>query len=117
KMGRDLDVNAHVKIAEAVTLNIFYAFAFNPEHCAGLGARRNLDRGLAVQSRHADFGAEGGLDKINGDFAQEIVGFTLENLVRLDVENNVQITRGTATRAGLAVAAGSKARAGIHAGG
>src|SRR5690349_5866387 len=57
QMCRDLDNYAHVQIACAVALNIFDAFALEPEYGAGLRSRGNLDVGLAGHRRHLDLRA------------------------------------------------------------
>src|SRR5438128_12029507 len=46
ELGRHFDINAHMQIPMAITLNIFDPLAFKPEHRARLSAGRNADRSL-----------------------------------------------------------------------
>jgi len=45
----------------------------------------------AVDGRHADLAAERGLDETDRHFADQIIAITLEDLVRFNEQNDVQI--------------------------
>ena len=53
----------------------------------------NFDGSLAVESGHIDFRAEGGLDETDRHLAEQVVAVALEDFVRADVEDHVEIAR------------------------
>ena len=57
---------------------------FQPEHLPGLAARRNLERGFAVQGRYFYLGAQGGLNKVDGQFVEDIIIRAAEEFVLLN---------------------------------
>ena len=101
----------------AVTLEVLDAAAFEAKHRAVLGAGRDFDRDGRVQGGHFHLGAEGGLGEADGHFAKEVVAVALKNLMGLDMQNDVQIAGRAALDSRLAVAGGTEADAGVHAGG
>ena len=111
EMGGDFDVDADVKVAETVALDIFYAFAFEAEHGGGLSAGRDSDRGFAVQCWDLDVRAESGLNEIDGDFAKQVVAIALEDGMGFDVEDDVEIAGRTAAQSCFPIAGGTQARA------
>src|SRR6266566_1936298 len=104
QMGRDLDVHPHVQIAHLIALNIFHAFAFEPENGSRLCARWNSDVRLALQRWHLDVRAQRGLDEVDWHFANQVVAVALKNFVRADVQDDKKISRRPAPNAALAVA-------------
>src|SRR6266404_3890185 len=89
QMRRNFDIDAHVQVAMTVALNVFNAFAFEPEHGARLCARRDTDAGLAIERRDLDFRPEGRLDKVDRHLAQKIIAIALENFMRSNVEHHI----------------------------
>src|SRR5437773_2475254 len=69
EMGWHLDIHPHVQITMAIALYILDALSLEPEHRAGLSARRDLDAGLAVERRYFDLGAQGGLNEADRHLA------------------------------------------------
>src|SRR6476660_6242054 len=51
EMSRHFNVDAHMQVAMAVTLNILHPLAFEPEHRPGLSAGRNFQGRFCVQGR------------------------------------------------------------------
>src|SRR5438067_5016421 len=98
-----------MEVAVAIALDIFDAFAFEPEHGGRLSARGDANAGLAVESRHLDFGAESSLNKIYRDFAKQVVSVALKNLVRPDMNHDIEIAGRAAPETGLAIAGGAEA--------
>src|SRR5262245_40086168 len=115
-MRRDLHVNTNMKVAIAITLNVLYAFALQPEHRARLSAGRDFQRSVAVECRDGNIRSEGRLNKINRDFAQKVVAIALKNLVSLDVQDDVKIARRPSAKTGFTAAGRAEARASVHAG-
>src|SRR5438552_1724834 len=115
QMGRHLDVHPHVQIAHLIALNIFHAFAFEPENGSRLCARCNSDVRLALQRWHLDLRAQRGLDEVDWHFANQVVAVALKNFVRPDVQDDIKISRRPAPNAALAVAGRAQARACVHA--
>src|SRR5690606_2652197 len=73
------------------------AFAAHAQHAPAVGARRHLDRHLAVQGRNAQGGAEGELGEVHRDGDGEVVAGAAEHRVRRDEDLHVQVTgRGAA---------------------
>src|SRR5262249_28836134 len=83
---------------------IFDAFSFQPEHRAGLSAGRDFDAGTTIQSGHFNFGAQRGLNDADGHFAQQVVTITLKDLVRTNVNDDIEVPGRPAAEAGLAFA-------------
>src|SRR5581483_5603505 len=97
-------------------LNVFDALSLQPERGARLGAGRNFNVGFAGQRGDFNLGPQRRLHKADRHLANQIVAITLENLVRLDVKNNIQVAGWSAAHACLAVPRGAKPRSGIHTG-
>lgn len=117
EVAGNLDDDFDVEIAVTVALETFNPFPFEAEDGVGLGAGGDADLGLAGEGGHFDFRAEGRLDELDGDLADEIVAITMKDFVSFDVENDVKIAGGAPTETGFAVADGTEARAGVDAGG
>ena len=110
-------LDPHVQIPGPEPLDIFDSLALEPEGRARLRAGGHFDAGFAAKRRDFDLRAEGGLDKTHRHFANQVVAVALKNFVRFDVQHHVKIAGGRAAQARLAVAGGTQARAGVHAGG
>src|SRR3954469_3841538 len=103
-MSRNLDVNTDMQVPVPIALDVFDAFTLEPEHSPGLGPGGNFDWRFAIVSGNFDLGAESGLNEINRDFAKQIVAVALENSMRFDVQDDVEVAGRPATKAGFAVA-------------
>src|SRR5688572_12203469 len=71
-----------------------------PEHRAGLRARRNADPLATVRGRDLELAAKRRLRERERQIVNEIVALTLEPLVISDVEHHEQIAVGSVPRAG-----------------
>src|SRR2546421_6017242 len=98
-----------------MALDVLDTFAFESKHRARLCSRRKFDVGLAGQRGHFDFRAQRGLDKTDWHIANQVVPFTLKNLVPFDMHHHVKISRRPASPAAFAVASGAQSRTGVHA--
>src|SRR6185312_2681896 len=87
------------------------------EFLAVLGAGRNFEQGLAVDRRHFDFGAEAGFPDGDGDLHVDVVAFTAEDRMLLDMSGDVEIAGGGAHGAGVALAGDAQTRAIFGSGG
>ena len=74
------------------------------ERRAALGGGRQLERRFARQRRHLDIAAERRQRELDRDFAEQILTLTLEELVFLDREHDVEIARITPRYSRFAVA-------------
>src|SRR5690606_21644819 len=82
-----------------------HALAFQPELLAARGPFRNPDpAGRAVERRHLDLPAERRRGHRDRDLAEDVRPVALEERVRLDGEEDVEIAGRTAAQARLAVA-------------
>src|ERR1041385_2001800 len=102
-MSGHLNIDAHVQISMTVTLDVFDAFPLEPEHRSGLRAGRNFQWGFSGQRRHLDISAQGCLNEAYWYLAQQIIAVALKDFMRFNVENNIEITRGCSSKAGLAI--------------
>jgi len=102
--GGHFDRDAHVKVAGAVSLNVFYALAPEPEDDAGLSPGGNLDAGFAIERWDFQFGSECGMDEAYRHIAEQVVAVSFEDFMGLYVEDHVKVAPRPAPGAGLAVA-------------
>ncbi len=80
------------------------ALAAQAEHLAGLGFRRDLDLGVAVQRRDLDFATQRCRGEADRHFAVQVVMVALENRVCFDLDHHVEVARRTAIDTGFAFA-------------
>src|SRR4051812_30329012 len=104
QMRRHFNVDAHMEIAMAIALDVFDALAFQPDHSTRLRAGWDFNRHFPIERGYGDFSAKGCLDETHGYLAQEIIAVALEDGVRLNMHDNVQIARWRPAQSGLAVA-------------
>src|SRR5450631_2870089 len=74
------------------------------ELASGLGARRHLDRMLAVHGRDGDGVAEHGLRDGNRELVEQVLTTSDQVRVRSHTETQVEVPGGTAARTRLALA-------------
>ena len=70
------------------------AHTFEAEGAARLGTSWDFERScLTVYCRNLYLVAKGSLRETDGQFVEDIVALPLKELVRLDGENNIQVTK------------------------
>src|SRR5437762_12704719 len=80
------------------------ALVAQSEHLAGLRLRRNLDLRLTVESRNLDLAAERCGRETDRHFAMQVRAFALKHRMRLQIDDDMHIARGTAVHAAFAFA-------------
>src|SRR6185437_7177704 len=114
---RRLDGDLDVEIAARRAAQHGKALPAQAELVAGLGARRNFHPRLAaVDRRHLDLAAEGGLRHAQRHAHQQVGAVALEDGVRADADMHVEITGRRALATRLALAGEPDARAVLHPG-
>jgi len=108
---RHFDVEFRVQIAQSTPMHFGQALAAQTEYLAGRRARRDLQHGVAFEGRHLHFAAQGRAGKADRHAAKQIGAFALKNLMRLDMQNDVEISGLTAPRTAFALAGGAQPRA------
>src|SRR5688500_1236872 len=93
-----------VQVARVARAHTLDALAAQAERLAMLRALGQLDLCLAGQRGHGDVAAERGQGQRDRYGAVQVVAVALEDLVLLDADLDVQVTRGAAVGARLAVA-------------
>lgn len=117
EFSRDFNDHSDDLIALAVAAQIGHALAAEAKRSAGLGSRRYFEFFFSTKSRDADRGAEGGLRKTDGHFADDIFAFALEDRVGLDFDEDMEVASRAAIEAGLAFAADAQPEASVNPGG
>src|SRR5690606_20673732 len=113
RFDRDLDVGVAVRRLAQHR----HALAAQAELLAVLGAFGNLDPGLrAVERRHLERAAECGRRHRDRRLAEQVGAIALEQLVRPDRQEDVEVARRAAAIAGLALAGEPDAGAVLDAG-
>src|SRR5690606_17614744 len=105
------------EITDSSTADRLDALAAQPELAAALRFGRHVQRRRAVQGRHFDLGAEGGLCKSQRHLAMQVVAIALEDVMLANFNFDIQIARFGTGRTRLALAAEADAIAGIDTGG
>src|SRR4051794_36326876 len=102
---RGLDHDLDVEIADVAGAQHRHALALEAELLARLRALRDLHLGVrTIERRHHDLAAERRRDHRDRHTAEEVGGVALEEGVRLDREEDVEIARRPALQPGLALA-------------
>ena len=107
-------MHSDVEVTFAGAVKTGHAFVLESEYGSSLGAGGDFDRGLAVERGDFAFPAECGGGEGDGDLAEEVVAFTFEEIMALDDEENVEIAGRATAKAGIAIARGAEACAGIN---
>ena len=110
----ELEPCEHVALAAARELR--RAAPADAEQLAVLGARGHLQRDGAVRRRHLDRRAERRVGERHRHRHEQVVAPALVGVRRLDVRDDVQVARGRAAVAGLALPLEPDARAVLDAG-
>src|SRR5215211_7029966 len=107
-LARELLGHGHLEadqqVAAALAAAAGHAPAPDPEGAAVLGARRDLEGHRAVQGRHLQLGAEGGLGEGHGHGDGQVLAAAPEQGVRGDPDLDDQVAGGGAGLARLALA-------------
>lgn len=112
--NRDLDIH----VAAGLTAQHAHAFALEAELVAGLSALRDGDFDApAIDRRHFDMAAQAGGREFERYGAIDVRAIALEDAVRFDGEENIEITRRPATETGFAFAGEADAGAFLDASG
>src|SRR5687767_7730168 len=91
-----------------------YAFAFDVKNLARLGASRNLQLLIALQSRHIHLCAQHSLSHIDIQIQDNIILAPLEKLMRADVQHQEQTSVRPAIDAGSTLPIQTDLCASIH---
>ena len=91
EVGRSFDDGSYMQITAFRPTDLRYPFISKTENFVGLGAGGDFQPGLAFESWHLDFTAEGGLGETDGYFAKKICSFSFEDRVILNSKDNVEI--------------------------
>src|SRR6185436_5410503 len=106
----------HLVHGVAASAKMRHALAAQAELLAGLGARRHAELRPAAEHGHFHLVAEGGLGEGEWQLAEEVGALSHEDLVRLDVKDHVEVTRGSSEAAAFSLAAEAELIAVFHAG-
>ena len=105
-------------IATSTAMYDRHTHSFEAERSIALRPSRNLQiRCLAIYRRHFNLVAEGCLRKADRQFIENVVSLPFEELVRLYCQNNIQITRCSATGADFTLASDTYINAIVYSGG
>ena len=91
EVGGSFDDGSNMQITSFRSTDLRYPFISKTEDFVGLCAGGNPQPGLAFESWHLDFTAEGGLGETDGYFAKKICSFSFEDGVVLNSKDNVEI--------------------------
>src|SRR5687767_6223949 len=111
------DLDGDQQIAVAAAGYVGHALAAQLEGGAGLRAFGNLDRLVAVETRHLDLAAERERRECQRHGAMQIVAVALKELVLTDEDHDVEIPRRAAERASFAFSGEPQPLTGGNAGG
>src|SRR5690606_15308665 len=97
-----LDHDAAEQVATRTAAYGLHALLAQSEHASGLSFRRNTDRDLAVERRHADRGAKCGGREADRHLTAQVLAVPLEDRMLADVDLDIQVARRSAVAACLA---------------
>ena len=104
-MARGLDDDLDQLVAAAPAADVGHAAALEPEHVAALRPPGDVQPVGAVEGRHLDLGAEGGLREADRHLAEQVVAVALEERVLADQDLDAEVAPRGAGVARLALAA------------
>ena len=115
---RYIDYYGDILVAADVrVIDIYYAALTESEACSGLRAGGHVVLDLAVKRRYVDFGTQDRHRIGNAYIAENIVAVTLEDGMRLDVRNDVEVTLRSSVRTVVTLAADGEGIAHVDTGG
>ena len=91
EVGGRFDNGSNMQVTAFRSADLGYPFISKTENFVGLGACGDFQPGLAFESWHLDFTAEGGLGETDGYFAKKICSFSFEDGMILNSKDNVEI--------------------------
>src|SRR5712692_4663480 len=94
-----------------------HALFTQAELLPAVGARRNAQHRATVHGGYLDFGAERGFGDADGHDGIEVVAAALEERVRLDISDDVEVSGRAGEGPGISSARDAHSRAGLHASG
>src|SRR6185437_13363347 len=113
---RRLDHDLDIHVTGLARAQHRHALGGDAEATGGLGSRRHLHLGLAlVDGRHLELTAQGCGHHRDRHAAMQVRAVALEELMRREREENIEVTGRTAAHAGFAFAGKANARAVFHA--
>src|SRR5687767_11667826 len=117
ELDRRFDRDMAIQVAGIAGTHALDTLAAQAELLACLSALGNVDRRLALQGGHLDLAAQRRPRETDRYHAMQVVAVALEDLVLLEPDLDVQVTRRPAVGARLAVAGAADAHAVVDAGG
>src|SRR6185437_6798757 len=113
---RRLDHDLDIHVAGLARAQHRHALGGDAEAPSGLGSRRHFHLGLAlVDGRHLELTAQGCGHHRDRHAAMQVGAVALEELMRREREENIEVTGGTAAHTGFAFAGKANAGAVFHA--
>src|SRR5437870_153724 len=91
-----MDLHRDEQIAASASADIRQPFAAQSECGSGAGAFRNLHRLAAVQRRHLHLATQHDGREVHRDLAEEVRSIAPEEVVLLNMDNDVEVSRRTA---------------------
>ena len=116
ELDRRLHRDVAIQVAGVAGAHAFDAFATQTELLAGLRAFGQVNRRFTRQGGYIDFAAERRRHDADRHVAVQVVAIALKNVVLLEADFNVQITRGAAVGARLTIARAANAHAVVDTG-
>src|SRR5664279_178523 len=115
ELDRCLDADVAVQVARIARAHALDPLAAKAEGLAVLRSFGKVDFGLAAERRHLDRSTERRARHCHRNGAMQVVAVTLEDVVSLDANLDVEVAVRPSVRARLAVAAGADAHAFVDA--
>jgi hypothetical protein len=113
QFDRCFDQDVAVQITGVAGAHAFDALAAQPELLAGLGAFGDVNRRLARQRGHVNFAAQCGGDDADRYRAVQVIAVALEDIVFLEADFDVQVTRWSAIGPRLTIAGAANTHAAV----
>src|SRR4051812_23977005 len=102
-------------VAASRAAHLWQTLAGQAENVARLGALGQEDLLFPIQRLHVDFAAERGLGERDADLTRHVAPLALEDRMRTDDRDDVQVSRRPARGPGLTFTGEPDPRAGLHA--
>jgi hypothetical protein len=115
EFDRRLYRDVAVQVTGVTGTHTLDAFAAQTELLASLRTFWNVDGSFAIERGHINLSAQCGLAETDGHGAMQVVTITLENVVLLEANLNVQVTGRAAVGARFTVARAANAHAVVNA--
>src|SRR5215467_5283623 len=103
QLRRNLNFDNKLLVACTMAFKTRDAESFESKDLVVLGAGGNLDHCVALQGRDFDLATHHGGHHMDGDLADDVVPFSLEDRMRLDANRDVEITRRSVVQTRLAL--------------